>query len=197
MSEETSINIFIALWSVWGILVLFAALKDWLIGRKKTFAEKGDAMSEELKMLADVKWLKIGSTDEYAELKVWIAHICRDVTEASCIDEICINDICIGLRQKGYEIFAKSEMDHLRARIAELEAASRWVPVSERLPEVGDNCAVTSDVVMVWTDRGNMGLDYMVHAHYTYWHGYRTDRERVTHWRELPEPPSQKKDGEK
>jgi hypothetical protein len=78
-------------------------------------------MSEELKMLADVEWLKIGSTDEYAEVKAWIAHICRDVTEASCIDEICIHDICIGLRQKGYEIVAKSEIEQLRAEITRLE----------------------------------------------------------------------------
>ena len=28
--------------------------------------------------------------------------------------------------------------DELRARIAELEAAQRWIPVSERLPEHGD-----------------------------------------------------------
>ena len=51
-------------------------------------------MSEDkLKFLRDASWFLIGSTNEYAELKKWIAHICRDVTKAGCIDEICISDI--------------------------------------------------------------------------------------------------------
>jgi hypothetical protein len=90
---------------------------------------------------------------------------------------------------------AENERDTLRARVAELEASSRWVPVSERLPKVGENCRTTSDVVMVWTDTGNIGLDYFVHTTVPYWHGYRSDRECVTHWRPLPEPPT--KDGPK
>ena len=54
--------------------------------------------------LADVNWLYLGTTDEYSELKKRIAHICHDVTEACCIDEICINDIVVTFRQFGYEV---------------------------------------------------------------------------------------------
>lgn len=63
-----------------------------------------------MKKLADVEWLKIGSNKEYDEVKHWIAHICRDVTHAGCIDELCINDICIGLRQKGFEVVPAEEI---------------------------------------------------------------------------------------
>lgn len=54
--------------------------------------------------LADVNWLHLGTTDEYSELKKRIAHICHDVAEACCIDEICINDIVVTFRQFGYEV---------------------------------------------------------------------------------------------
>jgi hypothetical protein len=57
--------------------------------------------------LADINWLWLGHTDEYSELKKRIAHICRDVTNAGCIDEICINDIVVTFRQFGYEVVKK------------------------------------------------------------------------------------------
>ena len=83
-----------------------------------------------MKLLADVNWLLIGSTDEYAELKKWIAHICRDVTNAACIDEICIYDICVGLRQKGYEVIAKTELDR---PMCLHDAACSWTQDDEEL----------------------------------------------------------------
>ena len=46
-----------------------------------------------MKKLADVKWGLIGSTEEYKELKKFIGVVCRDVTGACCIDEVCIMDI--------------------------------------------------------------------------------------------------------
>lgn len=76
----------------------------------------------------------------------------------------------------------RSERDRLRARVAELEARERWVPVGERLPEHGDR-------VRFWfparrdgglepgevTETMPWGLDY--------W------RSKPSHWRPLPEPP--------
>lgn len=55
--------------------------------------------------LADVDWLLIGSTDEYAELKRDIAIVCRDVV--GFIDEICIHDIVATFRKHGFEVVAK------------------------------------------------------------------------------------------
>ena len=71
-----------------------------------------------MKLLADVNWLHLGTTNEYKSLKKFIADICNDVTKAACIDEICINDICVGFRQRGYEVVEKTELDALLTEIA-------------------------------------------------------------------------------
>ena len=96
------------------------ALANALDELEEARAER-DRNGAELKPLADVNWLLIGSTNEYADLKKWIAHICRDVTHAACIDELCINDICVGFRQKGYEIVTGVEIAALQARLRVFE----------------------------------------------------------------------------
>ncbi len=86
------------------------------------------------------------------------------------------------------------------ARVAELEAERRWVPVDERLPKVDH---YVSDYVSVWIkDRLNEYPDeccFVPNAwkadDYTYQAGwYRRNHgtpidENVTHWRELPAGP--------
>lgn len=54
--------------------------------------------------LSKVSWSVIGSTEEYSELKSDIAHVCRDVTCAGCIDEHCIADIVATFKKHGYLI---------------------------------------------------------------------------------------------
>ena len=72
--------------------------------------------------------------------------------------------------------------DALNARIAELEAERRWIPVSERLPEDGE-------VVWLW-DGNNLGMGY-----YLIFSGCFMDRDtplrriKPTHWMSLPTPP--------
>lgn len=68
------------------------------------------------------------------------------------------------------------------------ELKSRWIPVSERLPEDGTN--------VLFTD--NSGGTYLGHHvssapqwedHYSYWHS--DWYQNVTHWMPLPEPPAE------
>lgn len=73
--------------------------------------------------------------------------------------------------------------DALNKRIAELEAAQRWIPVSERLPE--ENQQILS------TDGKEFYLDY-----YARWEGKDNPpcfcdglSWAVTHWMPLPKPP--------
>ena len=75
--------------------------------------------------------------------------------------------------------------DALNARIAELEAERRWIPVSERLPEDGE-------VVWLW-DGNNLSMGY-----YLVLSGCFMDRDtplrriKPTHWMSLPTPPEVK-----
>ena len=78
--------------------------------------------------------------------------------------------------------------DALNARIAELEAARRWIPVSERLPE---------DRVTILAAFNNREI--LTAKYYKYYEGFGSVENywriegwhsgNVTHWMPLPEPP--------
>ena len=74
--------------------------------------------------------------------------------------------------------------DALRKRIAELESAQRWVPVSERLPDNWES-VLTIDISKSTRD--------MVTAFYnpetSLWSTHFSCDLWVTHWMPLPEPP--------
>lgn len=81
----------------------------------------------------------------------------------------------------------------LNARIAELEAAQRWIPVSERLPEFNKVVAVIDmsdkdshlcnvyETAILVEVRGDTRFGFIGHSGW--------DSSDVTHWMPLPQPP--------
>ena len=86
--------------------------------------------------------------------------------------------------------------DILAIPAADVVEAPRWIPVTERLPELIPCNAGTaySEAVIVWTDGKKAmiavwdGIDFLCAA--DYWEAW---GENITHWMPLPEPPE---DGE-
>ena len=70
-----------------------------------------------------------------------------------------------------------------RARIAELKAANRWIPVGERMPD--NHVVVLALGVLMQRDLAYYDVDYEK----WYWNEHFTTHATVTHWRPLPEPP--------
>ena len=102
--------------------------------------------------------------------------------ELNLPDEISINDIAE---------FSASKLIEARQRIRELEEAQRWIPVSERLPEVNKRVEIFGG----FEQTTHIGY-YREHAKQWdsedggYWHGKNFGL--ITHWRPLPEPPEER-----
>ena len=77
----------------------------------------------------------------------------------------------------------EAELARLNERIAELEAAQRWIPVSERLPEEGEGVVVAVEGGFVYPDTFDCVSEGILHFY---------DSCNVTHWMPLPEPPEVK-----
>ena len=84
----------------------------------------------------------------------------------------------------------------LRKRIAELEAERRWIPVSERLPELGSPILFYDSIL----ERINKGTCTAKNSDNTNLHWFTDDdlfyfgdrSEYITHWMPLPNPPEVK-----
>lgn len=79
------------------------------------------------------------------------------------------------------------EITLLKLRIADLESQLRWIPVSERLPEITDDyltvqCGDFYDIQILTFRGGVFGL-------FDDLDGWIGTEDLVTHWRPLPEPP--------
>ena len=100
---------------------------------------------------------------------------------------ICVNDDCeqsdywTGLEVDTWN--TRPIEDALNARIAELEAAQRWIPVSERLPEPYTR-------VLACIKSGYMEVDYMYSEPIVdVGSADFNSLDNVTHWMPLPTPP--------
>ena len=75
----------------------------------------------------------------------------------------------------------KSEIDALRAEISRLKAERRWIPVSERLPEIDDGYCIE-----VWAVNMNSLKPMAFRVDYTNFDGFETLI--ATHWMPIEAP---------
>ena len=71
-----------------------------------------------------------------------------------------------------------------RKQIEEMESKSKWIPVTERLPEKGEEVLVVDRFGFI-----EMGFVKETIYGHKYWLGCEGDD--VTHWMPLPEPPKE------
>jgi hypothetical protein len=94
--------------------------------------------------------------------------------------------------------------DALRKRIAELEEKQRWIPVSERLPEIEEGDSKEYDVVITYPRERSVIVAWWTYNIFDKTHqrriwtedqgefGHEDITKYVTHWRERPTPPEVK-----
>lgn len=108
-----------------------------------------------------------------AELANEIAHICPDLVDSSCGMCCCVSCLATKLYEAGY-----------RKTVTDNNVGCKWIPVTERLPEICEPVLVCYDFMggkaMRVTDR--YGKDGKI------WAGL-YNGEKPTHWMPLPEPP--------
>ena len=129
-----------------------------------------------------------------------------------CNDEIC--EACpsgaaygLGCREE-LGLIAADRLEVLEAELTALKARQRWIPVTERLPDIYEKDPGWSTTVLFMTSKGHVHSGYrnigraqksFYDDDWTppYWLDESEDlsfeEEEVTHWMPLPVPPKEEK----
>ena len=145
---------------------------------------KEDEMSEELRPCPFCGGKAITATYLDYDDEGYMAFEVNDSESITCENERCINGWYLSPKDWN----TRPIEDALNKRIAELETAQRWIPVSERLPE---------DRVTILAAFNNREI--LTAKYYKYYEGFGSVENywriegwhsgNVTHWMPLPESP--------
>ena len=147
---------------------------------------------------------------ENAELTADKAHLMNLFMESSeyifdVVSNMKIDDLerkCKAL-EADY-VISNRELLILQQRIAELEEKQRWIPVSERLPEIEEGDSKEYDVVITYPRESSVTVAWWAYNIFDKTHqrriwieyqgefGHEDITKYVTHWRERPTPPEVK-----
>ena len=121
--------------------------------------------------------------DEWSNPKTWeYPLICNDCMEGHPLDKLCV-------RMAGVMLDRKTEIAALQARIAELEAERRWIPVDERLPDEShaQHPSMPPHVIVACVDP--TGRKYVTCRTYSTLNKGWVWYDPIVCWMPLPEPP--------
>lgn len=129
---------------------------------------------------------------------------------AALADHLIANGFFEELQNEAYDLGVDSALHNhfglswddaagLRKEIARLQAASRWIPVTERLPEndYGKHWKERNRYLVRFEPSGLMCVAHYGYKEYDWWiDGHdcvlsATNFKEVTHWMPLPEPPKE------
>lgn len=151
--------------------------------------------------LGEIEHLKDTRQDPYDFIEIWKRR--AKIAEARVAELEAENARKVEYLKKLEEKIPGLNVDLAKAnlKLAELEAASRWIPVSERLPEISKNVLLYD----AWNNKVTNGellrisfddeaIQENIYEWATdgcYFHG--GNFERITHWK-FPQPPKQDED---
>jgi alanine racemase len=97
-------------------------------------------------------------------------------------DPDCRNEKAISLDRLVDELIANGVV------VSKMETTTKWIPVTERLPDNNERVLVYHDDGMIRFGINKDGFADVVSTLYLK-HNHRTCFSKVTHWMPLPEPP--------
>lgn len=114
---------------------------------------------------------------------------CKKYGHCFCVPGECVfqDEVKMYESLKDYECTEMSPGDIKTMAITAIQNQFAWIPVTERLPELGERVLCTDGVAVFEQYRVDISCVYGMWDRF----GMKSPMQEVTHWMPLPEPPKE------